>query len=67
MNDNALRLRQLLIRNFNEVALERFTREPLYDTRCARLSTGTAALKQAADYPESKAQANKLLNQAGAK
>jgi uncharacterized cupin superfamily protein len=45
VNDNALRLRELLIRNFNEVALERFVREPLYDSRCARLSDGTAALR----------------------
>ena len=45
MNDDAPRLRQLLIRNFDEARLERFVREPLYDTRSARLSDGTAALK----------------------
>ena len=43
MNDNAQRLRDLLIRNFNDVALTRELREPLYDTQCARLATGTAA------------------------
>lgn len=36
-------LRQRLIRNFNEAALERQQREPLYDTMTARLAPGTAA------------------------
>ena len=38
-------LRERLIRNFDAVALEREAREPLYDTRCARLAAGTAARK----------------------
>ena len=42
---NADELRQRLIRNFDEAALEPFVREPLYDTRSARLSEGTAAKK----------------------
>ncbi|MEN9543225.1 MAG: hypothetical protein RLZZ598_58 [Pseudomonadota bacterium] len=45
MNENAERLRALLIRNFNEQALERHARAPLYDVRYARLSEGTAARK----------------------
>ena len=36
-------LRQRLVRNFDAAALEREAREPLYDTRCARLAAGTAA------------------------
>jgi uncharacterized cupin superfamily protein len=36
-------LRQRLVRNFDAAALEREAREPLYDTRCARLAVGTAA------------------------
>ena len=43
---NASELRARLIRNFNEVELRREQREPLYDTRCARLATpDTAASK----------------------
>jgi len=38
-------LRAKLIRNFNDAALRRELRDPLYDTRCARLATGTAARK----------------------
>jgi uncharacterized cupin superfamily protein len=38
-------LRRRLIRNWNEVRPERQQREPLYDTRCAGLSDGTAATK----------------------
>lgn len=41
----AEQLRAQLIRNFNDVPLERQLRDPLYDTRCARLSAGTAAMK----------------------
>ncbi len=42
MNDpNTLAAR--LIRNFNDVALEPFVREPLYESRSARLAAGTAA------------------------
>lgn len=36
-------LRQRLVRNVNQVPLERQQREPLYDTQYARLSAGTAA------------------------
>lgn len=45
MNERAERLRAELIRNFNEVPLERQQREPLYDTRCARVSAGTVATR----------------------
>lgn len=45
MSTRALELAAQLIRNFNEVPLERETREPLYDTHCARLARGTAARK----------------------
>ena len=38
-------LRAKLIRNFNEVPLSHDLREPLYDSRGARLAAGTAALK----------------------
>lgn len=38
-------LSKLLVRNFNEVPLESQVREPLYDTRTARLAVGTAAMK----------------------
>ena len=38
-------LARKLIRNLNDAALERQVREPLYDTLCARLGTGTAAIK----------------------
>jgi len=34
-----------LIRNFNEIPLERLVREPLYDALSARLAPGTAARK----------------------
>ncbi len=45
MSERAGELRELLIRNFNEVPRERFVREPLYESACARLATGTAARK----------------------
>lgn len=52
MSDNASEaagkieaLAQRLIRNFNDVPSERETREPLYDTMCARLAIGTTARK----------------------
>ena len=45
MSDKAAALRAKLIRNPRDAALEPFRRDPLYDTRCARLSTGTAASK----------------------
>ena len=45
MTDRAATLRQQLIRNFNEQPLKHEQRDPLYDSVCARLGTGTAALK----------------------
>jgi uncharacterized cupin superfamily protein len=45
MNETAKSLHAQLIRNFNEAQLERQVREPLYETLCARLATGTAARK----------------------
>jgi uncharacterized cupin superfamily protein len=45
MNDRARELRDKLIRNFDQVPLERFQREPLHDTQCASVSKGTAARK----------------------
>ena len=45
MNENAAALARLLIRNFNDAPLERESRDPLYDTYCARLAPGTAAAK----------------------
>lgn len=45
MSERADELRRLLVRNFDEVALARQQREPLYDTRCGSLSEGTAARK----------------------
>ena len=45
MNDQALALAQKLIRNFTTTATEHEVREPLYDSQCARLATGTAARK----------------------
>ncbi len=45
MNEKAAALAKLLIRNFNDVPLEREVRAPLYDTLCARLARGTAARK----------------------
>jgi uncharacterized cupin superfamily protein len=48
MNDRVATLRALLLRNFDEAPLEREVRAPLYDTQCARLARGTAALKMGA-------------------
>lgn len=48
IDDTARTLAQQLIRNVDEVALEHFTRAPQYDSLCARLARGTAALKLAA-------------------
>lgn len=45
MTKTASDLAALLIRNFNEVPLERLVREPLYDALSARLAPGTAARK----------------------
>lgn len=44
-NPRAEALRALLVRNFDETVLTLETREPLYETRCARLAAGTAARK----------------------
>ena len=44
MSERADALRRLLIRNFDEVPLHRELRPPLYDTACARIATGTAAV-----------------------
>jgi len=43
MNERAQRLRDQLIRNFDDLPKERELRAPLYDTMCARLAQGTAA------------------------
>jgi uncharacterized cupin superfamily protein len=43
MSEKATRLRDRLIRNFDEIGKERELRPPLYDTLCARLGNGTAA------------------------
>jgi uncharacterized cupin superfamily protein len=45
MNEPPASLASLLIRNFNDAAVERQIREPLYDTLAARLASGTAARK----------------------
>jgi uncharacterized cupin superfamily protein len=45
MSSKADDLRQRLVRNWGQAALERQQREPLYDTLCARLSDGTAAVR----------------------
>ena len=44
MSERAAALRQRLIRNFDEVPRHRELRPPLYDTECARLGAGTAAV-----------------------
>lgn len=45
MSDRATLLAATLIRNFDEVSLNREVREPLYDVQTARLAQGTAARK----------------------
>jgi uncharacterized cupin superfamily protein len=50
MSTRALELAALLIRNCNEVPMERETREPLYDSHGCRLARGTAARKLGASY-----------------
>ena len=45
-----LALRLKLVRNLDEVDLQREHRPPLYDSLCGRLSTGTAARKLGAAY-----------------
>ena len=44
MSERAAELRQRLIRNFDEIPKHRELRPPLYDTECARLAAGTAAV-----------------------
>ena len=48
--DPTARLRQQLVRNVGEVALERQQRAPLYDTLCGRVTEGTAAKKLGAGF-----------------
>lgn len=50
MSDRATELAAQIIRNFGEVPLERYTREPLYDGQGARLAPGTVARKLGATY-----------------
>lgn len=50
MTETAALLAATLIRNFNDAPLERQQRDPLYDTLCARLATGTAARKLGASF-----------------
>jgi uncharacterized cupin superfamily protein len=45
VTEKADKLHALLVRNFETVAKTRESREPLYDTLCARLGPGTAARK----------------------
>jgi uncharacterized cupin superfamily protein len=45
MSEATDRLRQQLIRNFDDIEKTREERAPLYDTLCARLGRGTAATK----------------------
>lgn len=45
MSASSLSLRDLLIRNFNDVAKQHKVREPHYDSQRARLAEGTAARK----------------------
>jgi len=49
-SDRAAALRATLIRNVNEVPLERLLREPHYDVRGTRLAAGTAAKKLGASF-----------------
>jgi uncharacterized cupin superfamily protein len=44
MSERADALRQKLIRNFDAAPRQRELRPPLYDTECARLAAGTAAV-----------------------
>jgi uncharacterized cupin superfamily protein len=44
-NERTQALRHRLIRNFDRIDKQRERREPLYDTLCARLASGTAAAK----------------------
>jgi uncharacterized cupin superfamily protein len=50
MPERAAALRQQLIRNVDEVKLERQERAPLYDTQCGGVTDGTAATKLGAGF-----------------
>jgi uncharacterized cupin superfamily protein len=50
MNDTAQQLRQQLVRNVDDVKLERFERAPLYDTRTGGITEGMAAKKLGAGF-----------------
>jgi uncharacterized cupin superfamily protein len=50
MTDRAAELAAALIRNINEVPLQRLLREPHYDAQGARLARGTAARKLGASF-----------------
>ena len=50
MSDRATELASALIRNFNDVPLERLVREPCYDAQGSRLARGTAAQKLGASF-----------------
>jgi len=50
MPERAAALREQLIRNVDEVKLERQERAPLYDTRCGGVTDGTAANKLGAGF-----------------
>ena len=50
MTAEATSLAARLIRNFNELPLQRLQREPLYDAEGVRLARGTAASKLGASY-----------------
>jgi uncharacterized cupin superfamily protein len=45
MSETSTSLASRLIRNFNDVSVEREVRDPLYESLCARLALGTAARK----------------------
>jgi uncharacterized cupin superfamily protein len=50
MSEPASKLRQQLIRNTDEVQLERQERAPLYDTRCGGITDGMVASKLGAGF-----------------
>ena len=50
MSNRANELAKALIRNFNEVPMKHFLREPHYDSQGSRLASGTAAEKLGASF-----------------
>jgi uncharacterized cupin superfamily protein len=50
MPEIAMTLRGRLVRNVDEVKLERYQRPPLYDTRCGGVTDGLAATKLGAGF-----------------